>query len=375
MRLLPPCDFRGPERAPGRWDCRCPQLFVAGGAVAREHCLAPCPYRRAREPGPNTNDEPSLREFLLRVARPNHGFPAGWQYWPVARAAQRQLLDAALEAEPPQPPGAGRGIVIAAGGPLYFRLALTAAEALRRCGCRLPIEFWHLGPAEISKTMARVAAPLDVVCRDAFEICPQPRLLHGWGLKAFAIQYSRFAEVLFMDADNLAFADPTPLFDDPEFLATGAIFWPDVPSPNWVPPQTYAIAGISDPRPPAFETGQILLDKIRSRRALHATMHLNAHSDFWYSYVYGDKDTFKLAWDRLRQPYAMPSRPPEWVHPAILQFDLQGRLMFTHCCQGKQEILAGERLNLLGNAAAILAAGRAARRRFEAALPWEAADV
>ena len=48
-----------------------------------------------------------------------------------------------------------------------------------------------------------------------------------------------FREALFLDADCFVAADPSFLFDEPEYVSTGARFWPDLPpSPprrEWVP--------------------------------------------------------------------------------------------------------------------------------------------
>ena len=61
----------------------------------------------------------------------------------------------------------GRGIVICAGGLRYFTNAYVSASVLRRHGCTLPIQFWHLGPAEMTDEMRQLVAHLDVTTVDA----------------------------------------------------------------------------------------------------------------------------------------------------------------------------------------------------------------
>ena len=101
---------------------------------------------------------------------------------------------------------------------------------------------------------------------------------------------------------------------------------------------------------PAFESGQIVIDRARCWKALQLTMHLNEHSDFYYRYVYGDKDTFHMAWRMLNQPYSMRSYPPRPLSyprdyadepcddrypPVLCQHDFEGRVIFQHRTRGK----------------------------------------
>ena len=72
---------------------------------------------------------------------------------------------------------------------------------------------------------------------------------------------------------------------------------------------------------PAFETGQIVVDKRRCWAELQLTMHFNEWSDFYYQHVHGDKETFHLAWRKLELPFAMETAVLEvhdgvWTAPA-----------------------------------------------------------
>ena len=75
---------------------------------------------------------------------------------------------------------------------------------LRELGCRLPIEVWYLGEQERNRAWEELVAPLDVRCVDAYEVRKQhPHArLNGFESKPYAIQWSRFAEVLYLDADR-----------------------------------------------------------------------------------------------------------------------------------------------------------------------------
>ena len=110
-----------------------------------------------------------------------------------------------------------------------------------------------------------------------------------------------------------------------------------------------------------LNVGQMVLGKARCWSALQLTMHLSAWSDFYYQYVYGDKETFHLAWRMLDRPYGMRSRLPRkaighWSRaPAsdggawtLFQHDLAGREVFHHRTSTGKWSLLGENLSFAG---------------------------
>lgn len=273
--------------------------------------------------------------------------------------------DEAIRRAPPYPAErfAGRGIVMAAGGPRHFTNAWVTVNVLRRLlGCSLPIQVWHLGPDEMSSVMVTLLSALDVECVDALRVRQQHpvRRLGGWECKPYAILHSPFREVLWLDADNVPLVDPSSLFAEPAYTETGAIFWPDLTS---LPPDhpIWAICRVPWRDEPEFESGQIMMDKARCWDALQVTMHLNAWSDLYYRFVYGDKETFHLAWRMLDRAHAMPARRPRkaigyWSQaPAedggawtLFQHNLAGREVFHHRTSTGKWNLFGENLQFAG---------------------------
>lgn len=240
--------------------------------------------------------------------------------------------DAAIESIPPCPHHfAGRGIVIPAGGLGYFACAWVCINQLRRLGCQLPIQLWHLGRGELDAHMRSLVAALGVECIDADVVRKQhpARILNGWELKPYAILHSPFREVILIDSDNVPVQNPDFLFDSPEFHDTGAIFWPDYERmrPDRV---AWAYFGVPYRDEPEFESGQIVVDKVRCWRPLNLTMWFNEHSDFFYNHVHGDKDTFRFAWHRLGQRFAMPPFPIHSLEGTMCQQDFSGRRLFQH---------------------------------------------
>ncbi len=252
---------------------------------------------------------------------------------------QRAMFEAAVAAVPDYPAERfdGRGIVICAGGARLFTCAYVAIGILRRqLECRLPIQLWHLGPEEIGPPMRALLEEMDVEVVDALAPARREpmRIVGGWELKPYAIVHSRFREVFLLDADNVALVDPARLFELPQYAASGAVFWPDIvrlraDNPVW------RVCGVEPRSLPSFESGQLLVDKQRCWAALQLTLHMNAHSDFFYAHLYGDKDTFLMAWLRLGQPYAMPGHGPQLRHGVLHQQGFAGETLFQHRNQAK----------------------------------------
>lgn len=225
----------------------------------------------------------------------------------------------------------GRGIVICGGGLRYYPCAWVCIQMLRWVGCKLPIELWYRGEEEMDQKMKALLEPLGVKCVNAqvFEKTYPRRTNGGWELKSYALIHSSFKEVLLLDADNVPVRDPTYLFDTPEYQGTGSLFWPDYSSLAQER-DIWAVCGVAYQEEPEFESGQMLVHKQKCWRPLQLAFWFNDHSDFFFKYIHGDKDTFHMAWRRLEQPYAMIQRPIRALQGIMCQHDPSGRRIFQH---------------------------------------------
>ena len=225
----------------------------------------------------------------------------------------------------------GRGIVICAGGARYFPCAWVCIKMLRRLRVRLPIEMWALNGGEIDPRIKELVEPLGVRCVDASGVRQRHpiRILDGWELKPYAILHSRFREVLLLDADNVPVANPVDLFESKAYQLHGSTFWPGL-APLRRSDRIWRICGVRYRRESDFETGQILIDKSRCWVELNLTMHMNEHSDFYYEHIYGDKETFHMAWRMLGREYAMIPTPAAVLDRVLCQHDWEGRRLFQH---------------------------------------------
>jgi hypothetical protein len=268
--------------------------------------------------------------------------PRFWQMERLSEKTARRELERAAASLPEAPSHTGgRGIVIPGGGEKYLPGALLAAGLLRRLGCTLPIEIWHLGAPELPPRWQAPLAAVGARSVDALAVQTRHpvRRLGGFELKAFSLAYTELSDVLLLDADNVPTRDPTFLFESAEYRKLGAIFWPDYgPSrgslatgPLSESHPIWALTGVPYRGDREFESGQVCIDKTRCHRELMLALWINQYSDFWYRYLWGDKDTFHLAWRKLGREWAMPARGPIDLMGRVMgQCDFEGRVLFQH---------------------------------------------
>src|SRR5579859_6552245 len=251
-----------------------------------------------------------------------------------------ETIRSTLKASPAYPGGEGSGIVIVAGGK-FLASAYIAIRHLRRHGCRLPIQVWHLGPDEIPDFWRELTADLQVTAVDALRApgASDFRRLGGWECKIHAIVACPFQRVLLLDADNIPLRDPTFLFEHESVRRHGHIFWPDF---YYKPGEKYSIRetawrelGLPPRAGQEIDSGQIAIDRQACWRQLQATRALNALSDQCYGRLtWGDKDTFTLGWLLTGQTsHVVPIRPrfiEQEAASAFWQYWTDGKPLFQH---------------------------------------------
>jgi hypothetical protein len=282
-------------------------------------------------------------------------WPSGWGHRDNVIEAHRMLVDRWIQNYKPSEnvPTHGRGIVIAGGGLKYMPSVWVHVHLIRSFGCNLPIQLWYLGDHEMDPALSRLLMPLGVECVNALDH-PEAknfRILCGWELKLFATWYSPWKEVLFLDADSCPVQDPEYFFDSKPFKDYGAIFWPDYAQwvLKWDVWRIFGIDRLADPNvaphEPALESGQFIINKQEVEKEFRLSMFYAEHSDFTFNHVYGDKETFHLAWRKLNSNYAICSRPPGWNEHTIVQWDVENtnQVAFQHRVQDKWRLSGNNR--------------------------------
>ncbi|RLN44036.1 hypothetical protein BBJ28_00024534 [Nothophytophthora sp. Chile5] len=238
---------------------------------------------------------------------------------------------------------------------MYPKLLVSAyasIRALRAVNCTLPVELWYLE--------SEMGSGSNVSREDAIPTRLQrefrPLTLHaitdpdvaGFNSKVYAVMHTKLEHVLFLDADNVPVKDPSFLFSTPEFVQTGAVFWPDF----WHPLHSiFNINGdsllwelLDMPYVDMFEqeSGQLVIDKTRSASALRMLALFAFHDPNLFSrykLAHGDKDLFRLAWLKTQTPFHMIASPPgiagtvredKFCGMSMVQFDPRGEVLFLH---------------------------------------------
>lgn len=283
----------------------------------------------------------SVLEVIDRLRQGIRHATADWWTWPNVQAAYRELIRGTI-AELPREPGsfAGRGIVIAGGGH-YFAAAYVSLRVLRHVGCTLPVQLWHFRD-ELTERQRRLVEELGGECIGAAEhalatgFAWHDSWWKGWQLKSYALLHSPFREVLWLDADCYPTRDPEYLFDDLLYRERGSLFWPDLADSSCpFPPDSPLIFGAPALGDLPCEAGQLLIDKGLCWRELQLALFLNRHADFTYRLLWGDKDTFPIAWRRLGREYGRLWPIATATPQAILQHDAHGDVIFQHRARDK----------------------------------------
>ncbi|KAG7392031.1 hypothetical protein PHYBOEH_006507 [Phytophthora boehmeriae] len=238
---------------------------------------------------------------------------------------------------------------------VYPKLIASAFATIRTLrdvlGCHLPIEIWYRqdeidrvpGSLRPLKQLAQNKTPGELIFREIND----SQAVH-FGAKVFAIYNSGFDRLLFLDADNVPVRDPTFLFDSPEFVKTGAVFWPDYWHPGYTIFHLHSDSLLWElldmPYVDMFEqeSGQLLIDRRRHYAPLELVRFYTFHQPNpieRLKLLWGDKDLFRMAWIKLNVPFHMIQTPPaiagkvvgeSFCGMTMVQHDAHGEVLFLH---------------------------------------------
>ena len=132
-----------------------------------------------------------------------------------------------------------QGIVVTASGAL-LPVFLVSLRILRRSGSTLPVEVFMESRSHYEKEICElVLPPMNATCMilsEVLEAVPQRLKMSKYQLKALALAFSSFDDLLLLDADNLPIEQPEHLLSAEPFLSTGFVSWPDYVRILWRKP-------------------------------------------------------------------------------------------------------------------------------------------
>lgn len=227
----------------------------------------------------------------------------------------------AIDNSPPQLryiPGT-KGVVSTAGGS-YLPVLVISLRMLRRTGSTLPMEVFLADEDEYEDYICDVVLPsLDARCVVLSRILvAAPAQIEKYQFKPFAMLFSSFEEILFLDADSFPLEKPEGIFCSDVFHKNGMLTWPDFWASS-VSPIFYEIANTTIPPMnlrQSTESGEIFLSK---KTHLH-TLLLATYYNYWGPTHYypllsqgaageGDKETFIAAATAINEPFYQVSEP------------------------------------------------------------------
>lgn len=259
------------------------------------------------------------------------------------RAAHTQFVNS-LKDEPLQmafTPGS-RGLVSTAGGN-YLPVFVISLRMLRRTGTTLPIEVFLADNKEYESYICTQVLPkLNATCvvmSEILESVPHSMEITHYQFKVFAMLFSSFEEVLFLDADCFPIHNPEQLFASEPFQKHGLITWPDF----WASSTSTLFYEISSQSVPSMierassETGEILLSKKTHQSSLLLATYYNYYGPSHYYPILsqgapgeGDKETFLAAAGVLNESFYATSESVQPVGHVLNNGGIDGSAMVQY---------------------------------------------
>ena len=235
------------------------------------------------------------------------------------KIAHKNLVEALNKQLPELPYTKGtRGIVTTAGG-VYLPTFVISLRMLRRSGTSLPMEVFLADDTEYEKEICDDVLPTlnakCIVLSKTIDAVPHKMQIKHYQFKVFALLFSSFEDVLFLDSDAFPIRDAEQLFLSEPFQSTGMVTWPDF----WVPTHSHFYYDISaQDMPPvnlrqSTESGEILLAKATHAKSLLLATYYNYYKDHYYRLLSqgaigeGDKETFIAAAGAVNESFYQTS--------------------------------------------------------------------
>ncbi|KAB8073558.1 mannosyltransferase putative-domain-containing protein [Aspergillus leporis] len=205
-----------------------------------------------------------------------------------------------------------RGIVSTAGG-LYLPVLVISLRMLRQTGSNLPMEVFLADWDEYDGYICQVVLPsLNAKCvllSEILDTVPNSKTnIEKYQYKPFAMLFSSFEEILFLDADAFPLEKPELAFSSEPFKSKGLITWPGFLGPHCERPASNIRQ--------STESGEVFI----SKRTHLRTLLLVAYYNYWGPRYYypllsqgaageGDKETFIAAATVFNEPFYQVSEP------------------------------------------------------------------
>ena len=194
----------------------------------------------------------------------------------------------------------GRGVVYTGGTQQRLMHLLYANLKVLRKRCDLPVEIWRSSSIDgtLSDTVVELFRQLQADIYDLDQVVPKYVRMeigaHAYLLKHLAILSSSFEEIIFIDSDNIPVKNVTYLFDEPHYVRTGFLLWPDFWYLRKGPSELRKIFSLPQdedkmlPDTRTVESGQLVIHKGKAWKALMLSTYIEIHKEFFEPLVSGE---------------------------------------------------------------------------------------
>jgi len=217
----------------------------------------------------------------------------------------------------------------------YENILIENINNLYKLNFTLPIELWQIGneiSVNATKNIEELQKTHKIKFKNVKDYTTDYSHWQGFQIKAFAVKYSEFDEVILCDCDIFFGVNPEIIFEDKKYIETGSFLFKDylhhypknreeinnrieyikkiIPIKNKYFPNEweYVYANNYDMKKHSWyyvESGVVYINKKIHTDVVDTLYDLNYKWEETYKYVYGDKETFWLSFVINNKPFAI----------------------------------------------------------------------
>jgi len=221
----------------------------------------------------------------------------------------------------------------------------------------LPIELWQIGKEVSDEAMdklekMKIKYNNRIIFKNVQDYTDEYEHWKGFQVKAFILKHTTFDEVILCDCDVTFSMNPEIIFNDENYINTGSFLFKDyknhhpadadeltkrvnyikslLPEKNIFFPKEwdFVYENVYKPHIHSWyyvDSGVVYINKQKHADVVYTIYKLNYYWQDTYKYVYGDKETFWLAFVLNNKPYHINDAPG---------IDHVLDLNRIHCCNG-----------------------------------------
>jgi hypothetical protein len=230
----------------------------------------------------------------------------------------------------------------------------------------LPIEIWQIGQEITNKYKALFSTITNLSFKDVCDYTSNANHWKGFQIKAFILKYTDLDEPILCDADITFHNNPLVIYNDKNYIETGTYFFRDLetwkfhnlhkcndkfqnidfynlrkkfilsllPNKSVLFPKEWSyLYDTNIPTEPVNEayqeSGVVYINKKIHKDVVDIIFQLNNNHNYVYKFIWGDKETFWLAFLMANKKYYINETYPYLSKNNKLSHNYNGKLFFS----------------------------------------------